>query len=1005
MNNHETTIRPHFAALIRPMRSTWKVYEEIRPYRTARLQPDVFITEEGRKPIPIELKIDNEREVEEQTQEHLGQILGEKYDEKASEQISENQGQLSLFTDENFGYDATVSQSFDDAVPLDFIGENERVSTAVAVSIPREFRDMDQTLIPERLKDADNIRYILLSERTPSRFPKRGWLTGGIADIAAAIRVEATPVSELKEAAWILEEGIEKAADIVKVAREERPKIGREMEACLRQAPSKQTDRMAMLIISNAFVFQSTLAGIPRMEDVPALADFEETYGKIDPLQILSAWQQITEVNYHPIFNVAIRLVKALYSDGRRVAEVLSILRHVAQKLVYAEITQAHELAGIVFQKLITNRKFTKANYTFPESAALLCALVLPKKLPTDVLDLKVADFACGTGALLNGAYQRMLHLHEQNGKNINEDTQEYLRDIHQYMMENNLVGCDIMPNAVHITASIIASTYPRVQIGKTRIHCMKYGDKRKDGFYSIGALNLLRNPAGTLPLDISKSDIVGGHGDVETETGSEFRHEEFDYVIMNPPYTKSNSDIKTNLPKTIFGDHENGAEMRKTLKAQKSKIGNFQAGLGTFFFDLADKMLKPKGTLGFVLPASALTGVDWYKLRNLLAQKYHNIMVITIADGDIENSTFSADTNMAECLVVATKGCVVGNTGRAKFVTLNRRPESELEALEIANSIRKEALEREGFRVYNPRSRTFLEQPEIQAALGALVRILDPDEIVLSEIKKGGVRNTIDTWIQVYTEQAEQNSGLLDYVNCSINRIKQIPVNEIVTQSASQGATRSPATIQEIFYHMISLEPFATWQQDVEQTVRLGKLSKVLESYCSLPFTGSVGSTRGNLRTDRLEGGQINSGQLNHLYYSLVGLLVAEGLNDPEDEEIICPPGRFPIMTVHQAKGLEFPFVFVSNLGIQEGQVGAELQLEDAMHPFRTDSLLPVFNAQERADQDRIRFFYVAYSRAVYSLILLTTNNELKNQGIGFGGYGRRWFTDEVQQLSEGEE
>ncbi len=316
-----------------------------------------------------------------------------------------------------------------------------------------------------------------------------------------------------------------------------------------------------------------------------------------------------------------------------------------------------------------------------------------------------------------------------------------------------------------------------------------------------------------------------------------------------------------------------------------------------------------------------------------------------------------------------------------------------------------QEALEEQGFQVYNPRSRTFLEQPEIQTALGALVKILDPDEIVLSAMRGGGVKNTINIWLQAYTEQAEQNSDFSNYVNCAINRIKQVPANMTVTQLASQGVTQIPATIQEIFYHMISLEPFATWQQDVEQTVRLGKLSQVLESYCSLPFTGYVGSTRGNLRTERLEEGQINSAQLNHLYYSLVGLLVAEGLNDPEDEEIICPPGRFPIMTVHQAKGLEFPFVFVSNLGIQEGQVGAELQLEDAMRPFRIDHSLPVFNPQVRADQDRIRFFYVAYSRAKYSLILLTTNNELRNQGIGFGGYGRQWFTDEIQQLSGGEQ
>lgn len=312
-----------------------------------------------------------------------------------------------------------------------------------------------------------------------------------------------------------------------------------------------------------------------------------------------------------------------------------------------------------------------------------------------------------------------------------------------------------------------------------------------------------------------------------------------------------------------------------------------------------------------------------------------------------------------------------------------------------------QQALEQRGFEVYNPRSRTFLEQPEIQTALGALVKILDPDEIALSQMGEGAVKDMIDTWLQAYASEAQQNSDFSNYVNRSINRIKQIPVSKTVTQSGSKGDTNIPATIQEIFYHMISLEPFETWQQDVEQTVRLGKLSKVLESYCSLPFPGHIGSTRGNLRTDRLQAGQINSGQLHHLYSSLVGLLVAKGLNDPEDEEIICPPGRFPIMTVHQAKGLEFPFVFVSNLDIQEGQVGAEIQLEDAMRPFQIDPSPPMFNDQERADQDSIRFFYVAYSRAIYSLILLTTNSGLRRQGIGFGGYGRDWFAGEVKQLS----
>ena len=88
--------------------------------------------------------------------------------------------------------------------------------------------------------------------------------------------------------------------------------------------------------------------------------------------------------------------------------------------------------------------------------------------------------------------------------------------------------------------------------------------------------------------------------------------------------------------------------------------------------------------------------------------------------------------------------------------------------------------------------------------------------------------------------------------INRAVNRIKQIPANTTVTQLAKQGVTQIPATIQEISYHMISREPFTFWQQDAVRTVRLGKLSQVLESYCLLPFSGNEGSSRGNLRTER---------------------------------------------------------------------------------------------------------------------------------------------------------
>ncbi len=293
-----------------------------------------------------------------------------------------------------------------------------------------------------------------------------------------------------------------------------------------------------------------------------------------------------------------------------------------------------------------------------------------------------------------------------------------------------------------------------------------------------------------------------------------------------------------------------------------------------------------------------------------------------------------------------------------------------------------QEALAQNGISIYNPRSRTFLEYPEIQTTLGALVAILDSNQRQISKMKQDNpIRGMIESWIRAYECYAVPQSSFSDYVKYAIDRISKIPANSTVTQSSSQGATKINATIQEIFYHMISLEPFATWRLDPERRVRLGQLSKVLESYCMLPFPDDIGSTRGTLRTDSHEDGQLKPLQLNHLYHSLVGLLVSEGLNDPEDEEVICPPGRFPIMTVHQAKGLEFPFVFVSNIGVQNVKRGPELLLEDTMHQFRIKPLATAFEAQQRAEQDNIRFFYVAYSRAEYSLVLLTYTSAEKTE------------------------
>ncbi len=643
MLNKEDLITSAFVNILRPMRAAWILKQRpSKPFIENNREPDVIISEAKRDPVAIEDKVDNERGPD---------LSGE--------------GQL-----KDYYLGKTLKTS------------GQKIQMGIAVRFPYKFREIEEANLDAEMEREDNIAYCLLSTDEPYRFPAKGWLTGSVADLATAIRVRTIPIAKINEAAVILEQGADNAGELVDAAIAERPEIGNQIEKLLYQESCPQTTRMAMLIIGNAFIFQSSLAGKPELEAVPSLSGLRGHDGLLDSDLVFDAWDTIRAVNYRSIYDVAIGLVNAIALDDQLVGKVLYTLRNTALNLERMGLAREHELAGIVFQKLITDRRFIKAHYTRPEASALLSALILPE-LKGNAQQIKVADFACGTGTLLNDIYQRILGFHEKSGGKG--------EDIHRYMLKNSIVGCDILPNAVHLTASIIASTYPEIKIGDTRIHAMEYGIQRPDGQRAIGALNLLCNPEETLPIPMTISRRVGGRGDEATDAGQEFRHKEFDVVIQNPPYTKGNTDKNSGVPKTTFGDKGPVVEkaMKKSLKAQKEKssVADGNAGIASYFVELADKMLKPNGRMGIVLPINAIAGTSWRKVRRLWAKEYSDVVVVTIADAQIENSTFSASTGIAECLVIATKG-KSETTGRGTFVCLHRCPASVLEALEIANQI-----------------------------------------------------------------------------------------------------------------------------------------------------------------------------------------------------------------------------------------------------------------------------------------------------------------------------
>ena len=124
-----------------------------------------------------------------------------------------------------------------------------------------------------------------------------------------------------------------------------------------------------------------------------------------------------------------------------------------------------------------------------------------------------------------------------------------------------------------------------------------------------------------------------------------------------------------------------------------RAPAGHGNAGLASNFVDLAHAKLRPGGVAAFVLPAAFVQGGSWRNARDLFAGRYQGLTVVSIADTGQASRAFSADTGMAEVLVVARK------TGSGKsdtlFANLRRRPRSILEAVSVARRIEKVAANR----------------------------------------------------------------------------------------------------------------------------------------------------------------------------------------------------------------------------------------------------------------------------------------------------------------------
>ena len=83
---------------------------------------------------------------------------------------------------------------------------------------------------------------------------------------------------------------------------------------------------------------------------------------------------------------------------------------------------------------------------------------------------------------------------------------------------------------------------------------------------------------------------------------------------------------------------------------------------------------------LALVLPLSAASGLAWQNFREMLANHYTQFTVLSLADANNDDLSFSSDTGMAECLVIARKLKLTEKPVlQAGFVSLNNRAQGLL--------------------------------------------------------------------------------------------------------------------------------------------------------------------------------------------------------------------------------------------------------------------------------------------------------------------------------------
>ena len=464
---------------------------------------------------------------------------------------------------------------------------------------------------------------------------------------------------------------------------------------------------MALLLLTAAIVHGRLEAGgALRGRRIPGLEEAGTT-----PEALMSAWDEVLDVDYQPIFKEARNLIRHVTRRERKTAGLNEAVRRIVSDALeigetYAQMEMDH--AGALFNEVMGDQVADGAYFTRPPAAVMLGGLAI-EALDEEDWSAKetwdraqVFDPTCGSGTLLTAFLTAAKMKARAHGAGP-----ERVQHLHRHGVEQMLMGLDVNPVSLQLAGAQMTLGDPAVRYNTMNLVKLEYGYLHVEERASAGSLELLTDSrivgtsstAAQHSLDLSYG-AAGRAQNLSIMAGEPFEHEELSDVVeklkgrrvalMNPPFVtrdKLGEKFEKEEQKAVRARIDGAQALLEMTNPEMEGITD-KTTARPLWVALGLKAIdQEEGVLGMFMPTVGLLAPSGLPERKMLAEHLHVRWVITSHEIGNLHMSQTASTGINESLVIGTR------KGRdqqqpTKFISLDRQPVNRREAEEIVEAI-----------------------------------------------------------------------------------------------------------------------------------------------------------------------------------------------------------------------------------------------------------------------------------------------------------------------------